>query len=176
MVIRAFIFILLIVSVISYFIPVENIIKYNKESEIPLLVFNDSTMYTLTTNSMNRIVYAKEVYRFEKRDVMHEGALTLKKFDNKNNYVTDILYSDVIVKRGDIYKFFKNVRFKRDNFISLDTDELFYNSKKEIATNSVAFSGIYYDHSIKGDNLYLDMNNYYMKSKNTHFEIDMKTK
>lgn len=176
MVIRAFVLILLVLSVTSYFIPVENIIKKDNEVETPLLVFNDSTMYTLTTDSMNRIVYAKEVYRFEKRDVMHEGALTLKNFDSKNNYVTDVLYSDIIVKRGDIYKFFKNVRFKREDFISLNTDELFYNAKEEIVTNTLPFNGNYYNNTIKGDNLYLDMKSYFMKSKNTHFEIDMKNK
>lgn len=176
MVIRAFVLILLVLSVTSYFIPVENIIKKDNEVETPLLVFNDSTMYTLTTDSMNRIVYAKEVYRFEKRDVMHEGALTLKNIDSKNNYVTDVLYSDIIVKRGDIYKFFKNVRFKREDFISLNTDELFYNAKEEIVTNTLPFDGNYYNNTIKGDNLYLDMKSYFMKSNNTHFEIDMKNK
>ncbi|AXH12502.1 hypothetical protein [Halarcobacter bivalviorum] len=174
MAIRAFVLILLVLSVTSYFIPVKNIVKKNSEQEIPLLVFNDSTMYTLTTDSMNRIVYAKEVFRFKERDVMHEGALTLKKLDKDNNYVTDVLYSDVIVKRADIYKFFKNVRFRRDNIIALDTDELFYNVKDEVVTNTLPFNGIYNNNLINGENLYLDMKSYYMKSNNTHFEIDMK--
>ncbi|RXK07949.1 hypothetical protein [Halarcobacter bivalviorum] len=174
MAIRAFVLILLVLSVTSYFIPVKNIVKKNSEQEIPLLVFNDSTMYTLTTDSMNRIVYAKEVFRFKERDVMHEGALTLKKLDKDNNYVTDVLYSDVIIKRADIYKFFKNVRFRRDNIIALDTDELFYNIKDEVVTNTLPFNGIYNNNLINGENLYLDMKSYYMKSNNTHFEIDMK--
>lgn len=174
MAIRAFVLILLVLSVTSYFIPVKNIVKKNSEQEIPLLVFNDSTMYTLTTDSMNRIVYAKEVFRFKERDVMHEGALTLKKLDKDNNYVTDVLYSDVIIKRADIYKFFKNVRFRRDNIIALDTDELFYNIKNEVVTNTLPFNGIYNNNLINGENLYLDMKSYYMKSNNTHFEIDMK--
>lgn len=174
MAIRAFVLILLVLSVTSYFIPVKNIVKKNSEQEIPLLVFNDSTMYTLTTDSMNRIVYAKEVFRFKERDVMHEGALTLKKLDKDNNYVTDVLYSDVIIKRADIYKFFKNVRFRRDNIIALDTDELFYNVKDEVVTNTLPFNGIYNNNLINGENLYLDMKSYYMKSNNTHFEIDMK--
>ncbi|NVJ53551.1 MAG: hypothetical protein HWD90_07635 [Campylobacteraceae bacterium] len=176
MAIRVFVLILLVLSATSYFIPVKNILKEDNEVETPLLVFNDSTMYTLTTDSMNRIVYAKEVYRFEKRDVMHEGALTLKTYDSKNNYVTDVLYSDVIVKRGDIYKFFKNVKFRRDDFISLNTDELFYNAKEEIVTNTLPFNGNYYNNIINGDSLYLDMKSYFMKSNNTHFEIDMKNK
>lgn len=174
MVIKLFVFILFILSAFSYFIPVEQINKKNVEKETPMLVFNDSTMYTLTTESMNRIVYAKEVYRYEKRDMMHEGALTLKTLDKNNNYITDVLYADVIIKRDELYKFFKNVKFKRDNFISLNTDELFYDAKKEVATNSLPFEGKYYDNIINGKNLYLDLKNYYMKSNNTHFEIDMK--
>jgi len=174
MVIRSFILIIFILALTSYFIPVENIDTKKSDEEIPLLVFHDSTMYTLTTQSMNRIVYAKQVLRFSKRDIMHEGALTIKNFDKNNDFITDVLYSDVIVKRGEIYKFFKNVRFKRENFITLNTDELFYNAKEEIATNTLPFEGTYYNNIIKGDNLFLNMKDYYMKSNNTHFEIDMK--
>ena len=176
MVIRVFVIGLLVLSIISYLIPVEDINKKNSAVENPLLVFSDSTMFTLTTDSMNRIVYAKEVYRYKDRDLKHEGALTLKNFKDKDSYVTDVLYSDIIVKRGDDYKFFKNVRLKRDDFITINTDELFYNTKKEIVTNTLPFNGRYYNNFIEGDNIYLDMNSYFMKSSNTHFEIDMKKK
>lgn len=174
MVVRVFIFALLAISVISYFIPVQNVEKKNSNKEQPLLVFKDSTMYTLNTDSMNRIVYAKEVFRYKNRDLMHQGALTLKTLDKNNNYVTDTLYSDIVVKRKELYKFFKNVRFKRDDFMALNTDELFYDANKEIATNTLPFYGEYYNNTIKGESLYLDMKSYFMKSKNTHFEIDMK--
>ena len=174
MVIKLFVTLLLFFSLVSYFVPVENIDKKDNKEEIPLLVFKDSTMYTLTPESMDRVVYAKEVQRFEKRDIMHEGALTLKKVDKNNKEFTDTLYADIIVKRGELFKFFKNVKFKRDNFISLNTDELFYDSEKELATNSLPFDGTYYNNYIKGESIYLDMKSYFMKAKNTHFEIDMK--
>lgn len=63
MVIRAFVFLLLVIASISYFIPVENTHKKDGIEDIPLLTFSDSTMYTLSTDSMNRIVYSKEAMR-----------------------------------------------------------------------------------------------------------------
>ncbi len=173
MVVRVFVAILLILSVVSYFIPVSNSTKNDSIDDMPLLVFKDSTMYTLTTDNMNRIVYSKEVQRFRDRDVMYEGALTLKGKDKNNNEITDILYSDIIIKKAELYKFLKNVRFRRDDFVTLNTDELFYDSLKEVATNTLPFYGTYYSNKIKGESLYLDMNSYHMKSNNTHFEIEI---
>ena len=174
MVVRIFVLLLLVLSVVSYFIPISNTIKNDSFNDIPLLVFKDSTMYTLTTESMNRIVYSKEVQRFRDRDVMYEGAITLKGQDKSNNKIIDVLYSDIIIKKDELYKFLKNVKFRRDDFITLNTDELFYDSQKAIATNTLPFHGTYYNNKIEGEGLYLDMNSYYMKSSNTHFEIEMR--
>lgn len=173
MVIKLFIFALLSISTVSYFIPVENSAKKDNEKDVPFVTFNDSTMYTLTTASMNRIIYAKQVQRYETKDVMYEGALTLKGYDKDKKEITDTLYSDVIVRRDNDFKFLNNVKYKRDDTISLNTDELNYNAKTKIATNSVAFDGSYFNNIIKGENLFLDLQNYYFKAKKTHFEIEV---
>jgi hypothetical protein len=173
MVIRVFVFLLLIFSVISYFIPVESKNKKDSNKDIPLLSFKDSTMYTLTPESMNRIIYSKQTMRYSNRDVMHEGALTLQGKDKDQKDVNEVLYADLIVKRGDIFRFLSNVKYRKDDYIKLNTDELIYNSKTKIATNSLPFDGYYFNDYIKGKNIYLDMNRYYMKAKDSHFEIDM---
>ena len=172
MAIRGFIFILLSLAIISYFVPIEISNKKDSNEDLPLLTFNDSTMYTLTPDSMNRIVYSTKVLRYKTKDVMHEGALTLKGKDKNNKEVTDILYADIIIKRGESFKFLNNVRYKRDDAITLNTDELIYNAKTKIATNTLPFNGTYFNNYIKGENIYLDMIKYYMKSNNTHFEIE----
>ncbi len=174
MAIRGFIFILLSLAIISYFVPIEESNKKDTNEDIALLTFNDSTMYTLTPESMNRVIYSSKVLRYKTRDVMHEGALTIKGKDKNNKEITDILYSDIIIKRGDSFKFLNNVKYKRDNVITLNTNELIYNAKTKIAENTLPFDGIYFDNYIKGENIYLDLNKYYMKSQNTHFEIETK--
>lgn len=176
MVIRVFVFLLLGFAIISYLIPVENTDKKDGIEEVALLTFSDSTMYTLSTDSMNRIVYSKEAMRYKTKDVMYEGALTLKGKDKENKEITDILYSDVIVKRGEKFKFINNVKYKRDNYMTLNTNELLYNAKTKVATNSLPFDGTYYNNYIKGENIYLDLINYHMKSKKTHFEIEVEQK
>lgn len=174
MAIRGFLFILLSFSFISYFMDVKTTIKKDSNEDIALLTFDDATMYTLTPDSMNRIIYSKKVLRYKTKDVMHEGALTLKGKDKNEKEITDILYSDIIIKRGNSFKFLNNVKYKRDDAITLNTDELVYNAKTKIATNTLPFNGTYFNNYIKGENIYLDLNKYYMKSDNTHFEIEVK--
>ncbi len=174
MAIKAFIVAILIFGTVTYFIPIDNTIKRNNKADTPFLIFKDSTMYTLTPENMNRIVYSKEVLRFKLRDVMHSGALTLKGKDKNNSEITDVLYSDVIIKRGDKFSFLNNVKYKRNDYISLETDELIYDSKSKIATNTLPFEGRYFNDYIKGKDIYLDLNKYYMKAKNTHFEIEVR--
>lgn len=176
MVIKLFVSSLLLFSILSYFIPVENNTKKNEAEDIALLTFVDSTMYTLTPVSLNRIVNSKEALRYKNKDVMHDGVLTLKGKDSNNKEVTDILISDVIIKRGDDFKFLNNVKYKRDDSITLNTDELFYNDKTGIAKNTLPFDGTYFKNYIEGKNIYLDLNKYYMTAKDTHFEIEVEKK
>lgn len=174
MVIRIFVLSLLFLSVLSYFIPVENKKKSKNTEDIALLTFNDSTMYTLTTESMNRIIYTKKAVRYKTKDVMYDGALTLKTKDKTKKEITDVLYADLIIKRGDEFTFKDNVKYKRDDYITLNTNELVYNAKDKIARNSVPFNGTYYQNSLSGKNIYLNLNKYHLKADNTHFEINMK--
>ncbi len=176
MVIKLFVFLILLFSILSYFIPVENTNKKESNEDIAMLTFNDSTMYTLNTSNMNRIINAKKVLRFKSKDVMHKGSLILKSKDQNNKEITDILFSDIIIKRGDEFTFKYNVKYTRDNFISLNTNELLYNSKSKIAKNTLPFEGNYYNNYIKGENIYLDLLNYNMKSNNAHFEIEIEKK
>lgn len=173
MVIKSFVFILFCLGLISYFIPIDSNNKKDLEEDMALLTFNDSTMYTLTPTSMNRIIYSKKAIRYKDRDVMIEGALTLKGKDANNKEITDVLYSDIIIKREENFNFLGNVRYKRDDAITLNTDELIYNSLTKIATNTMPFDGLYFNNYIKGENIYLDMNKYYMKANNTHFEVEV---
>lgn len=176
MVIKIFVFVLFSLSVISYFIPIDKVNSDEDAKDRPLLTFIDSTMYTLDTNSLNRIIFAKKAIRYSDRDVMHSSSLMLKNIDKDNKEISDILLADLIIKRGDNFKFLNDVKFTRNDYITLNTDELLYNAKTRVATNTLPFNGTYFNNHIEGENIYLDLNKYYMKSLKTHFEIEVEKK
>lgn len=62
-------------------------------------------------------------------------------------------------------------------FIKINTNHLIYDDINKIAKNDKPFESVYNSHFYKGINLYLDLNNSNIKSKDAHFEIDLnKTK
>ncbi|MFV0563891.1 hypothetical protein [Malaciobacter mytili] len=173
MVIKSFIYAILLISTLIYFVPIANIQDKENKKEIPIVSFNNSTMYTLNEQTVTKIVNSKKASRFETKDIMYEGNFILKANDKKVKNATDYVSADVIIKQKEEFTFINNVKFRRDNFMTLNTQELFYNDKTKIARNTIYFSGTYYNHKLNGTNLYLDMNNEIMKSKNSHFEIDI---
>ncbi|MGB5793209.1 LPS export ABC transporter periplasmic protein LptC [Poseidonibacter sp.] len=174
--IRFFAYILLVVSVMGYFIPVENKLNTNDSLDIPLVVFDKPLMYTLDEENVSKIIDATHAVRYKNRDEMYDATITLKNSKPEENYNFEELKAEVIIKKADDITLRKNVFYKRDDFVDLKTDELFYNTKTKIAYNSKPYEGNYYKHYIKGTNLYLDGIKDNMKSKNVHFEVEMKNK
>lgn len=172
MVIKSFIYTLLLISTLIYFIPVSDTKNEENKKEIPIVSFNNSTMYTLNEQTVTKIVNSKKASRFETKDIMYEGNFILKANDKKVKNATDYVSADIIIKENEEFTFINNVKFRRDNFITLNTQELFYNDTTKIAKNTMPFNGTYYNHKVNGTSLYLDMNKEIMKSKNSHFEID----
>ncbi len=173
MVIKNFIFVILIISMGFYFIPIESVKKNIVDKDKPLVIFESPFMYTIDENSINRIVQATHAIKYQNRDEMYDANITLKNQDLTKDFKSENLKADLIVKKGDIYNLTNNVKYTRDDFIKLNTNELIYNDKNKIAKNSKPFDAIYNTHSLKGTNLHLDINNDYIKAKNTHFEIDV---
>ncbi|MCT7909145.1 LPS export ABC transporter periplasmic protein LptC [Arcobacter lacus] len=177
MAIKSFITTLLVVAFIVYFIPTTNINKNQDNKDIPLLIFEKPVMYTLNENSVNRVVIASNAVRYENRDEMFNADIILKNQDPSQDFNNERLNADKIVKRGGIYTLTDNVKYKRDDFIKINTNYLIYDDINKIAKNDKPFESVYNSHSYKGTNLYLDLNNSNIKSKNAHFEIDLnKTK
>lgn len=174
--IKLFTFILLILSLGSYFIPVENLKKNLVDKDIPLVIFEDAFMYTIDENSINRIVFATHAIKYKDRDEMYNADIVLKNSDSTKKFNSEKLSADLIVKKDDNYTLTSNVKYTRDDFMKLNTNELFYNNTNKTAQNTKPFDAIYNNHFIKGDNVYVDVNNDFIKAKNTHFEIDVTKK
>ena len=174
--IKFFITILLAISIGAYFIPVKNYKKDNADKDIPLVIFEKPLMYTMTDTSINRVVESSHAVRYKTRDELFNADIILTNQYKDKEFQTEFLKADIIIKKQDQYNLTDNVVYKRDDFITLNTNQMFYNDKTRIASNSKPFNGNYYDHFVKGTDLYFDANNKILKSKNTHFEIQMNKK
>ena len=89
----------------------------------------------------------------------------------KDENISDIIQSDKIIKKGEKYSFFKNSSFDRSNYISLNSDEFYYDAITGIITNTIDYNGTYYENIIRGNSIYFDSLKNNFKSKNVHFEI-----
>lgn len=176
MAIKFFTFILLLLSLGAYFIPVENLEKTLVDKDMPLVIFEDAFMYTINEHNINRVVFATYAIKYKNRDEMYNVDILLKNIDSTKNFENEKLKADLIVKKGDNYTLTNNVKYTRDDFIKLNTNELFYDDIKKIANNTKPFDAVYNNHFVKGNSVYLDINNDFVKAKNTHFEIDVTKK
>jgi len=176
MAIRVFIFVLLVVSIISVFAPVNNSTNKLLEKDIALVTFNDSTMYTLDSIHVTKVVESIKAVRYKTRDEMFEGTFYFRAKSKTNSNQADVVSADFIEKKGPTLKFVDHVVYNRDDFMTLKTDILYYNLDTKIAHNDKPFIGKYYNDSLIGTSLYLDTEKTYFKSQKAHFEIDLDNK
>jgi len=174
--IKLFNYSLFILAAGAYFIPVDNVIKDDDSKDIPLVIFEKPIMHTLNEQNVSRTVNASHVIRYKTRDEMFDADVFLRNNLKEKDFKIETLKAQVIIKKGDDLTLRRDVKYKRDDFITLNTNELNYNLKTRLAQNSVAYDGNYYNNYVKGTNLYLDAFNSNMKSDNVHFEIEVKNK
>lgn len=171
--IRLFVYVLLIISVLSFFATVNNEVEEIKEKDLALVTFHNATMYTLTEDNVNRIVQSSKAMRFKTRDEMYKATFILRAKSEENKNLTDIISADFVEKKGSDLTFVDHVKYNRDDFISLKTDILHYNVDTKIAYNDKPFIGTYYSNFLIGEALYFDTVKTYFKSKKAHFEINI---
>lgn len=174
--IKLFNYSILLLAIGAYFVPVENKVNKNDIKDIPIVVFDKPLMYTITEKNLSRVITATHAIRYKTRDEMYDANILLKNNLEKKDFEIESLKAQVIIKKGDDLNLIKDVNYNRDDFINLNTDALDYNIKTKLAKNSVAYDGYYYNNSINGTDLYLDGKKNYIKSKNVHFEIEVKNK
>jgi len=174
--IKLFNYSLLLLAIGSYFIPVENKVKNNDIKDIPLVVFQKPLMYTITDKNVSRIAEGSHAIKYKNREEIYDADILLRNNLENKDFNIETLEAQVIIKKGDDLILQKDVKYNRDDFINLNTDALNYNIKTKLAINNVPYNGYYYNNTIRGTNLYLDGTKNYIKSKNVHFEIEVKDK
>ena len=176
MAVRIFIFVLLVVSIISVFAPIDNSTNKLIQKDIALISFSDSTNYTLNDIEVTRIVESTNAVRYKSRDEMFNGTFYLRSKSKRISNLPDIISADFIEKKGSKLKFVKNVDYNRDDFMTLKTEILYYNLDSKIAYNDKPFIATYYGDLLTGSELYMDTSKTYFKSQKAHFEINLDNK
>lgn len=171
---RIFLIIILVISFISLIIPVDNSGINSSAVEKPVVTFKDPLMYTIMEQGVVKIVKSDFAYKYKNREEMTNGHITLYNFNKIKNFKKEYLESDKIVKKNLLYILTDNVLYKRDNFIKLNTDELYYDDKKRIVYNYLPFTGEYKGSYISGEKAYVDINKDTFDSKKTKFTIKIK--
>lgn len=174
--IKLFISALLGVSTFAYFLPVENLKNSNEDKDIPLVIFEKPLMYSLTQDGVSRVIQSSQAVRYNTRDELFDANILVKNELENNQFQVEKFNADIIIKKDSLYTLIDNVKYERDNFAKLKTNQMFYDEKKDIVYNNKSFEGNYYNSKLKGTDLYLDLNNKTFSAKQTHFEIDMKKK
>ncbi len=176
MAIRVFIFVLLVVSIISVFAPVDNSTNKLLQKDIALISFSDSTNFTLNDTEVTRIVESTNAVRYKSRDEMFNGTFYLRAKAKKTSNLPDVISADFIEKKGKKLKFVQNVDYNRDDYMTLKTDIMYYNLDTKIAYNDKPFIAKYYGDLLTGTELYMDTTKTYFKSQTAHFEINLENK
>lgn len=174
MALKIFISSILFISIIAYFMPIDNLEKMKITEDTPQVIFEQSTMYTMDEKSVSKVVVSNSAVRYKNRDEMYDADIILRNQDPKKDFISESIKAEKIIKQGETYTLIKEVEYERDDFVKINTDYLVYDNIKGIATNEHPFKSIYKTHIYDGTNLYLDVNNDNIKSKNVHFEIDLK--
>ena len=115
MALKIFVFISLVLAIIFYFLPIDKIKKDLKKEDIALFIFENPVMYSLDENMVTKKIVAAQAVRYETRDEMYYGDITLNNNNIAKNFKSENIKADFIVKKGAIYNLKNNVKYKRDD-------------------------------------------------------------
>lgn len=164
---------ILAVSTAYYFVPVDNKNISNVQKEMPQVIFENPLMYTLNQKEVSNIIKASNAVKYSSKDELYNATIYLRS-KNPEEYILEKLSADYIKKTDAKYFLKDNVVYQRDDFFEIKTNELYFDDLNKTAKNYVAYNGFYNNNDFKGTHLDFSLNDSLLKSKNIHFEIDMK--
>ena len=163
------------IIVLAFFLTnmkVEEKIQKREYVNIPLIVFEDSTMYDINEKEISKIVQSRQALNYKDRDELYDATIIVR--NDKNS--SDNINAEYILKQNNIYKLYQSVSISQGDTSILTSDYIEYDSIKKIAKNNVGFILSYNDSQLSGNNLYFDSVNKIIKAKDTHFKLKVKDK
>lgn len=176
MALKIFFTLFLFLSLIVYFTPVDGSVNDNKKDDRAIFIFENPIMYTLDENGLHKKIISKQAVRYKNKDEIYFADIQIYNKDRKKDFIKESLEAEFIEKKGERYHLVNRVKYRRDNYIKFNTDELYFDNIQKIAKNSIPFDAMYYENFYSGTNLYFDMNKNYIKSRRTQFIIEPEEK
>jgi hypothetical protein len=172
--INFFILLIIVVSIIVTNLTVEQKKKQIQYTNIPLVTFENSTMYDINEKSVRQIVVSSQALNFKNRDELYDATI-VNKNDNNNTHTVSAEY---ILRKNNVYKLYQNVNIeiKSKTTSSLMSDYIEYNQNTNIVNSNKEFELIYDKNKLLGKNLYFDINNNIIKATKTHFILKQEEK
>jgi LPS export ABC transporter protein LptC len=172
MAITRFFYALFAISLVFMFYTKESEETVEKKELKPMVVFENSLMYTIDATSINYIVQATKVNIFNGYEELYNASITSK--GNQDTTKPNNLRANHIVKKIDDVYLNGDVYLESFRGSVLKTEQLDYNLKTNIAKNKTKFEIIDSKASMEGDTLFFNIIDHQIVAKNTKFKIDMK--
>jgi hypothetical protein len=131
--------------------------------------FYDSIMYEITENSVVKVVQAKKSLIFNGKQELYDATIIVK--PNVNSSEIHTISALNIVKLGTKVYLTNYVNFQSSNSVNIRTQQLAYDTKKNIVTSDTYFKAIINENTLYGNDLYYDGINGIFLSKNSKFKI-----
>ena len=170
MAINFFIISIVFISIVLTNINIEYKTIKTKYKNVPLVTFENSTMYDIDDKEIIKIVQARQALNYKKREELYDATIIMR---NSNNS-SDSISAEYIIKKDTLYQLYQSVNIIQGASTQLTTDYLLYDVKNKIAQNNVDFVLSYNDSELIGDNLYFDAINEIIRANNTYFKIRKK--
>lgn len=167
--ISKFMILLIIFTLIFLLIEKDNTVAKVQQKEKAKVSFFDSTMYEITEENIKQIVKSKQADIYDNREELTEATIVVK--SEKNSYVTDIVSSNSMIKKGDKVFLKDKVNLQLSNGTNIKTEQLDYDVNTKIAQNKVPFIAIRDSDTFKGDTLYLDSSSEHIKVNKAKFRM-----
>jgi hypothetical protein len=172
--INLFVLIIIIASIIITNIKENIVTKKIEYSNIPIVTFNNSTLYIIDDKQVTQIISSSQALSYHNRDELYDATILIKNKYNKTNTIS----AEYMLKDDFVYKLYQNVQIRintRDKII-LNSDFMEYDTRNNILTNNKPFELLYNNNILNGENLFYNNEYNIIKAKNTHFKIKKEQK
>ena len=169
--INFFILFLIVMSIVLTNINIEEKKISNQYTNIPIVIFDNSTLYKITSKNVNRIINSSKALSYKNRDELYDATIISKnKSDNFN-----IISAEYVLKKKDTYKLYHRVFLEMEskNLITLQSDYVEFNAKKNIISTRDKFNLKINQNLLLGNDLYFDTKKEIMQAKSTNFSIQL---
>jgi len=169
--INFFILSLIVLSLVLTNITVQNKQVKIQYTNIPLVTFENSTLYELDEQKVTRIINSSQALNYKNRDELYDATIIVRNKSDK----TDLISAEYILKKDNFYKLYQNVliNIKSDNNTTLISDYVEFDEINNIIKTNKKFDLKFNDSQLIGTNLYFDANKEIIKAHNTHFKIKL---